>query len=236
MSFRILYQDDSFVAIEKPAGFHVHPPEDAHRISRSVNCLYLVKKQLETYVYPVHRLDRATSGVLLFALRSDSAKRLCHLFQEQKIKKTYFCVTRGWTEESGMIHYPLPSENESSEPLVATTAYQRIGQIELPHAVGRYPTARYSLLQVEPHSGRRHQIRRHLNHLSHPLIGDTLYGNGDHNRLFRDQLKIPGLLLKAYCLEFVHPERGDPVRIISRWSGLWHSVFDLFGVCPRGMQ
>ncbi len=230
MSFRILYQDDFMIAIEKPPGFHVHPPEDSnHPISNHFNCLHLLRNQISQYLYPVHRLDRATSGVLLFGLKSDSARKLCQAFENHQIRKTYFCVTRGWTDEAGQIDAPLGTSG-------ALTSYSRLGKLELPHSVSRYPSARYSLLQVEPRSGRQHQIRRHFAHISHPLIGDTVYGSGEHNRYFRSQLLIHGLLLKAYSVELLHPETGEPLQITSRWNGLWHRVFDRFEVCPQPIK
>jgi tRNA pseudouridine65 synthase len=233
MNFRILYQDDFFLAIDKPAGFHVHPPEDStHKISNLYNCLYLLKRQTGRYLYPVHRIDRATSGVLLFALQSETAKFLCQLFQKQTISKTYFCVVRGWTPESGEIDHPLKSETDPSLRIPALTHYRRIATLELPEAIGKYTSARYSLLRVEPQSGRKHQIRRHFAHLSYPLIGDTIYGNGEHNRFFREKLNIPKLLLKAYQISFIHPHTDLVVSIKSRWNKPWHQIFDLLGVCP----
>ncbi len=236
MTFRILYQDPTLIAIEKPAGFHVHPPEDkAYKISRAFNCLHLLRNQVNTYLYPVHRLDRATSGVLLFALNSPTAKTLCTFFEEKKVQKTYICVTRGWSEDAGVITHPLKSETNRDQLLESSTSFVRVGKIELPYATGRYPTSRYSLLRVSPHTGRKHQIRRHFNHLSHPLIGDSIYGDSDHNRLFKNQLQIEGLLLKAHSIEFPHPETGERIRIRSRWNGRWHKVFDLFNLCPMDL-
>jgi tRNA pseudouridine65 synthase len=226
VAFRILYQDENLVAIDKPSGFYVHPPEDtAHRAPASVNCLHLLRKQIDRYLYPVHRLDRATSGVLIYALNVESARYFAGEFQNQKMKKTYFCVSRGWTEEGGIIDHP-----QDEKPSV--TSYERIGKIELPRFIERYPTSRYSLNRVVPHNGRMHQIRRHFTHISHPLIGDTLYGDGKHNRFFRDELDISGLLLRAYSLEFLHPETGKKLRLVSHWKGRWQKIFDLFGVCP----
>src|SRR6478609_899000 len=127
MAFRILYQDQYLVAIDKPSGFHVHPPEDtAHRVSRNVNCLFLLRKQLDTYLYPVHRLDRATSGVLVFALQSDTARELARNFKQQEMKKTYFCVTRGWTPEQGTINQSLQADTEAKTPLESSTSYIRL--------------------------------------------------------------------------------------------------------------
>lgn len=235
MTFRILYQDPYLVAIDKPAGFHVHPPEDAtHMISPAFNCLSVLRKQLGTYLYPVHRLDRATSGVLLFALEQSAARELCDSFKNREVKKTYFCVTRGWTEEKMVIDRALKSDGPLEERLPSLTSVDQVSQIELPLAVGKYGTARYSLLKVDPHTGRRHQIRRHLAYSSNPILGDTTYGDGAHNRVFRENLGISGLLLKAYSIEIRHPSSGENLKLTSRWNGTWHKVFDLFGVCPYG--
>ena len=112
LSFRILYQDPHWVAIEKPAGFHVHPPEDStHRIPAGLNCVQVLRKQLNTYLYPVHRLDRATSGVLIFALSSESARSLSQQFRDRSVRKVYYCVVRGWVEDGGVIDSPLRSES-----------------------------------------------------------------------------------------------------------------------------
>jgi tRNA pseudouridine65 synthase len=234
MEFRILYRDDWLVAVDKPAGFQVHQPEDQqHRISRSFDCLFQLRRQIDRYVFPIHRLDRATSGVLLFALDAEAARRTCEQFQKHEVTKTYVCVTRGWTEEQGMTDRPLSDDTPAATKKEARTSYERIARVELPHAVGRYPTARYSLVRVVPQTGRMHQIRRHFGHLSHPLIGDTIYGDGPHNRFFREQLEIRSLLLKASLLELKHPITGESLKIRSKWNSAWHKVFDIFGVCPR---
>lgn len=234
MNLRILYQDEFLVAVEKPAGFHVHPPEDpSHRISRNQNCLFLLGKQLGRYLYPVHRLDRATSGVLLFAFSSEIARDLNLALASGECRKTYFAVVRGWTEEQGVIEHALEAEQEGLEKKDALTAYERVAKVELPESVGRYATARYSLVKVTPKTGRMHQIRRHFDHVRHPLIGDTVYGDGKHNKFFRERFDCPALFLKAYSIDFTHPGTGAPLRITARWNDLWHRAFDLFGVCPH---
>ncbi len=234
MPLRILHQDEHLVIVDKPAGFQVHPHEEGHALSRETNCLYLLKKQLGQYLYPVHRLDRATSGVLCFALTPESAGLLQKLLQSGEIRKTYYAVTRGWTDEDGLIDHPLKPLYSDKPPQEARSIYQRIAQIELPHATGRYATTRLSLVRTSPLTGRTHQLRRHFAHLSHPLIGDSVYGDGKYNRFFKEHLKLPGLFLKAYSLEFRHPFTDEPLRIISRWSHGWHQLFDVFGVCPWG--
>lgn len=233
MIFRILHQDEALVAIDKPAGFHVHPPENGdHRIPRSTNCLALLRDQLGKHLYPVHRLDRATSGVLVFALEPEAAASLARAFREQEVTKTYFAITRGWTADEGLVDHPLKSEHAGMPPKDSRTSYLTVGKVELPWPVGDFRTARYSLVRVQPHTGRMHQIRRHFAHLSHPLIGDTVYGDGKHNRIFREKLGEKGLFLKAHTLEFRHPRTGARLRVQSRWNHLWHRAFDLFGICP----
>jgi tRNA pseudouridine65 synthase len=237
LSFKILYQDSQLVAIEKPAGFHVHPPENSiHKIPAGLNCLQILKKQLNCYLYPVHRLDRATSGVLLFGLSSESARAISQQFQNRSVRKVYYCVVRGWVDERGEVDYPLsvPGVGGSLElqKAEAVTGFESVSQLEIPQALGRYSTARFSLVRAEPRTGRMHQIRRHFAHDRHPLIGDTIYGDGKQNQFFRQQLGISGLLLKAYSLEFQHPQSGIQIRVQCRWNHLWHSVFDQFGVCP----
>ncbi|MEO5970933.1 MAG: pseudouridine synthase, partial [Bdellovibrionia bacterium] len=166
MSLRILYQDLSLVVVDKPAGFHVHPPEDMrHKIPNGINCLHLLSRQINTYLYPVHRLDRATSGVLVFALKPEVATALSKLFSERTIEKTYFTVVRGWVEPgASTINYPLKEFNNSGEAVFreSVTHYEAIAWVELPTPVGKYSTARYSLVRVSPETGRMHQIRRHF--------------------------------------------------------------------------
>ena len=232
MNFRVLYQDDHLIAIDKPAGFYVHPPEDgAHRISRNTNCLFLLRKQIEKYLYPVHRLDRATSGVLLFALTPEAAGHLSGQFRNRQVQKCYYAVVRGWTDSAGKITSEL-KEDELDEAKRATTLYSSVAQIELPNPIGRYTTARYSLMKVEPLTGKTHQIRKHFSGIAHPLLGDTTYGDGKHNRFFRELFGKSTLYLKAYSLNFIHPATGEPLRIQARWTTAWHQIFDRFGICP----
>jgi tRNA pseudouridine65 synthase len=177
------------------------------------------------YLYPIHRLDRATSGVLLFSFDAETARKTAGLFRDRQVKKTYFSLVRGWTPPEGVIDSPL-TEKES------LTRYFTVGHTEIQQPVGRYATARYSLVRAEPETGRMHQIRRHFAHLSHPIIGDTIYGDGKHNRFFRDQFEIRNLFLKAYSLELTHPVTQANLVIRTRWNSMWLKAFELFGVCP----
>lgn len=226
---QLLYKDDYFVAINKPSGFHVHPPEDStYRIPREKICLYQVRDMLNQRVYPVHRLDAGTSGVLLFALSSDSARGLCQLFAERSTNKTYHALVRGYTPEAGCIDTALASDS-SGQLLEARTSYKRISTLELDIAIGKkFPTARYSLVEVQPHTGRFHQIRRHFNRISHPLIGDAYHGDSRHNQFFRNHLEIEGLCLKATRLEFCHPWTGEMISIEASECEKWNKIQTLF--------
>jgi len=216
----ILFHDEYFVAVNKPAGLLVHRSDlDRHETEFA---LQMVRNQVGLHVYPVHRLDRPTSGVLLFALSPEAARRAGEFFDSDAVRKTYLAVVRGIAEDEAVIDYPLQElpdryetkhETGNSDAKEALTAYRRLAVVELPLPLGKFPTVRYSLLEVRPRSGRRHQIRRHLKHVFHPIIGDTTYGEGRHNRLFRNELGCTRMLLHAAELSFPHPWKGETVTI-----------------------
>jgi len=213
----IVYRDSDLVAINKPSGLLVHRTMIDRRETRFA--VQLLRDQLGQRVFPVHRLDKPTSGVLLFALDKRVAGLLGQDFSAHKVRKSYLAVVRGWPQEEGEIDYPLTdgpafrSQAQDAVPRAALTRYRTLARVELPFASGRYPKSRYALLEVLPQSGRRHQIRRHFKHLFHPLIGDTTYGEGRHNRLFRQQFATDRLLLHARTLEFCHPVSQARVAI-----------------------
>jgi tRNA pseudouridine65 synthase len=216
----ILYLDDYLVAVNKPAGLLVHRSDiDRHETQFAMQ---LVRDQLGRRVYPVHRLDKPTSGVLVFALSADVARLMMPVLMNGAVIKTYRAVVRGHTPERGLIDYPLVEQydkmtdakaNKDKAPQPAVTAYERLGTVELPYAVGRYPTARYSLLGVAPKTGRKHQIRRHMKHIFHPIIGDTTHGDGRHNQFFREHFHCHRLLLACTGMAFLHPVTGAMLDI-----------------------
>ncbi len=205
----ILYQDEHYVAIDKPAGMLVHRTRIAEEAEYAMQRL---RDQLGQHVFVVHRLDRPTSGVLLFALSSEAARAMCEVFESRQVEKRYLAVVRGWAEEEGVIDYAL-REEKHKEAQHAVTAYRRLATVELDIPIGRYPKARYSLVEALPETGRMHQIRKHFAHIFHPLLGDTTYGEGRHNRLFRDHFACERLLLMATQLRFIHPYNGQAVSI-----------------------
>lgn len=214
----VLFQDDHLVAVHKPAGLLVHRTGIDRR--ETEYALQRVRDQLGRRVYPLHRLDKATSGVLLFALDRETARRMTEAFTAGRISKSYLAVVRGFTDEAGRIDHPVPARKDrregplgDSRPKEAVTDYLRLATVELPHPVGRYATARYSLVRANPLTGRTHQIRRHMKHIFHPLIGDTTYGDGRQNEFFRTRFNCRRLLLHCRETAFSHPGTGREVRI-----------------------
>lgn len=208
----IVYCDEHLVAINKPAGLLVHRSMIDRHETRFA--LQMLRDQIGQHVYPVHRLDKPTSGVLLFALSSQVARTVSEDFSLQKPRKTYLAVVRGHPPEAGIIDHPLKDkfdkiadrDRQLEKPArEALTHYRRLATIELPIAVDRYPQTRYALLEVQPQTGRKHQIRRHLKHIGHPIIGDAKHGKGIHNRFFQQQYQCGRLLLACTGLEINHP-------------------------------
>ena len=216
MSLEILYRDEYIVAINKPSGMLVHRSEIDRHETRFV--LQLLRNQLKQRVYPVHRLDKPTSGVLVFALSSDIASAMVKQWQQRAVEKRYLAIVRGYMPEFTHLDYAMRppvdkyARNEVEKPpQEAITDFRRLGTIEIPVAIDKYPQSRYSLVEAIPKTGRKHQIRRHLKHLSHPIIGDARYGKGRHSRYFRDHLNAGRLLLHAWKLAILHPVHGTPL-------------------------
>lgn len=217
---RIIYQDSQLVAINKPANLLVHKsPIDKHETRYAMK---LLRDQLGQWVYPVHRLDKPTSGVLLFALNDDAARSISQQFEDRQVSKRYLALVRGYAPTTGHIDHALSeiaafkdqqAKADLLEAKSSQTDYQCLKHYELPYSDGRFPTSRYSLLELQPLTGRKHQIRRHLKHISHPIVGDVKYGKGPHNRLFRQEFACERLMLASTYLEITHPETGETLTL-----------------------
>jgi tRNA pseudouridine65 synthase len=208
----VLYVDDELAVIAKPAGLMAHASpmargEDDFLVDR-------LRAQFERNVVLAHRLDRATSGCVLVAFDREIAAALGAQFMARSVDKTYLAVCRGWPEESGVIDHPLDGGPGKPVKKPAITAYRRLAIAELAQESEHFPTSRYALLECTPDTGRWRQIRRHLKHISHHLIGDTSHGDGRHNRAFRMR-GVHRMLLHAHTLGFAHPRSGKRIEVVA---------------------
>ena len=224
----ILYQDDALVAVNKPAGLAVHRsklvgPADAFLVD-------LLREQLGGTMHLAHRLDRATSGVLLAARSAEVAAALGEQFMGRDVDKRYLAVVRGWPEPAaGLVDYPLPGSRETGPRKEARTRYRRLATVEVPIALGRYPQQRYALLECAPETGRFRQIRKHMAHIHHPVIGDCQHGRSDHNRLFKQHFGCHRMLLHARRITLRHPLSGEPLVIEAPLDEAFAALLRRFG-------
>lgn len=197
----ILHRDSSLLWVFKPSGMAVHRGDARDRIT----AIDLVRELVGGPVHTVHRLDRATSGVMVFALSADAARFLGAAFTEARVHKRYLALVRGIPKApEGLVDHAI-ERREDGPKVPARTAWRVLATVTDPSP--------YALVEARPETGRRHQIRRHMKHISHPLIGDVKYGKGDHNRLFRERYGLHRLALHAATLEVPHPETGEPARL-----------------------
>jgi tRNA pseudouridine65 synthase len=214
MRLDVLHQDGNIAAFAKPSGLLVHRGWGTD----PVVFVDLAERVLGRKVYPVHRLDRATSGVLLVALDAKAAAALCAQFEQGLAQKRYLALVRGVPPERGSIDHPIP-RREGGPRVAAVTDFERL-----------YALDRYSVVEARPRTGRLHQVRRHLKHISHPIIGDVNYGKGEHNRLFREQYALTRLALHAAGLVVTHPETGALLRLEAPLPDDLRGPFDRLGV------
>jgi tRNA pseudouridine65 synthase len=224
------------VVINKPPGLLVHRSKIDRYETRFA--LQMLRDQIGQHVFPVHRLDKPTSGLLVFALTPQVATRLSDLFAQREVAKHYLAVVRGYCPAQGQIDHPLTEKHDriadrrsrtNKPPQSAFTAFRCLGQVEWPEAVDRYPQARYSLVELRPRTGRKHQLRRHMKHIGHPIIGDAKHGKGVHNRFFAERLNCSRLLLACTGLHFDHPVTGRPLRLRAQPGEQFEGLLGTFG-------
>ena len=222
---RILHQDDKLVAVDKPPGLLVH--RTGLDAGETQFALQLLRDQLGRPVWPAHRLDKGTSGVLLFALDAETARALGLAFEAPDlVRKTYRAVVRGWPPAEGLIDHPLKRLEDDAragrmEVQDALTRYRTLERYELPLPYGGFPATRCALVELQALTGRRHQLRRHLKHIAHPIIGDATHGKGPLNRAMAELLGLQRLWLHALRLELPHPLSGAPLRIEAPCDQAW---------------
>ncbi len=197
---RVLFEDSDLVVFEKPAGVLVHPPErkkEGAGESKKPDLIRILRHQTGKSVFPVHRLDRATQGVMVMAFRPEIAGALQSQFKERSVEKGYLLLCRGFTKDLGLLDEPLTSTDDPDSLQSAETKFETLYRFELPIASSRHSSSRFSLVRAVPLTGRFHQIRRHFKKISHPLIGDTVHGDGRQNRSWRELTGDSRLYLMA---------------------------------------
>lgn len=223
----ILYQDDSLMAVNKPAGLAVHRSKMVGNADTFL--IDVLREQVGGTLYLAHRLDRATSGVLLIARSSEIAASIGEQFMSREVHKQYLTVVRGWPEPAeGVVDYPLPGSRESGPRRDARTRYRRLAAVEVPIALGRYPQQRYALVLTEPQTGRFRQIRKHMAHIHHPVVGDCQHGRSDHNRLYKQYFSCHRMLLHAWRLNFRHPVDGRPMALEAPLDPAFDAILQRF--------
>ncbi len=219
----ILWSDEHYVVVRKPAGLLVHRSPIAKEVQDVL--LQRLRNQLKQRIYLIHRLDRPTSGALLVGLSSEAAHKAVTLFETRQTRKEYLAIIRGHLSEEVRVDHPL-QEEPGRAAQEAQTLFRPLNTAELPIPVGRYQSARYGLVSANPETGRMHQIRKHLKHLSHPIIGDTTYGDGRQNRAVREHLGLHRMMLHAHRLSFEHPYSGEAVEVTAPPSDEFQAMMD----------
>jgi tRNA pseudouridine65 synthase len=226
----IVYQDEYLIAINKPHGLLVH--KTAIAADTNLFAVQILRDQIGQHVYPVHRLDRKTGGILLFALNEEVNSLMQQQFQNGEVKKTYHAIVRGFTPEQLAIDYPLKKDDGTVQQ--AFTVLRTLQQVEVNFAVGKHATSRYSLVELKPTTGRMHQLRKHMAHVFHPIIGDRPHGCNKQNRYFKEQFGLTEMLLHATSLSFVHPVTQCPQTMRAHFHSEFTAMLNLLGFSKPG--
>lgn len=225
ITLEIIYQDDYLVAINKPHGLLVHrSPIAADATEFAVQIL---RDQLGRMVYPVHRLDRKTSGVLLFALNEEMNSKMQVQFSDGKVSKQYHAIVRGFTPDTMEIDYPLKRDDGVVQE--AFTSFITLQKTELDIASGKHATSRYSLIELTPTTGRMHQLRKHMAHVFHPIIGDRPHGCNKQNKFFLEYFQMNSMLLHAKEISFYHPVTAREILIAADYQSEFKRMLNVLG-------
>lgn len=212
MDLEIIYETDDLIAINKPHGLLVHRSRIA--MDASEFALQKVRDYVGHFVHPVHRLDRKTSGVLLFAKSKEVNSKIQVQFREHMVDKTYLALVRGFTPSKLKIDYPLTVDDKTQD---AETNFKTLNYFEIELPFGKFETSRYSLIEVKPTTGRFHQIRKHMKHIFHPILGDRPHGCNKQNKLWLEKFGLTKMMLHAHHLSFKYPDESK-VEIMAEKS------------------
>lgn len=226
MHLDILYEDEYLIAVNKPHGLLVHRSPIASDASEFA--LQILRQQIGKMVHPAHRLDRKTSGVLLFSLNREMDGVIQPMFANRQMSKKYVAVLRGHAPAEGTIDYALKKENGMMQE--AITHYKTLALAEIDLPFGKHPTSRYSLVEAQPETGRMHQLRRHFAHILHPIIGDRPHGCNKQNKLWKETFEMDTMMLHASSLSFIHPVHNTRVNIEAPIQPEFARVVDILGI------
>jgi tRNA pseudouridine65 synthase len=222
----IVFEDDLILAVNKPNNFLIHQSHYARNIIE-ITLLQKLENQLGYPVYPLHRLDRKTSGIILLLKDRSHVAEFQVLFLNNGFVKTYYAIVRGFSPQEGEINSPV-KEDDNGIYKEALTQFETLAQIELPIPVNLHNTSRYSLIKLMPHTGRMHQLRKHMNKINHPIIGDPKYGDRFHNRMFEKEFGSTYLLLHARQIEFIHPVSQQKMKLVAEFTDNWKGLLNKF--------
>ena len=227
MNIPICYEDEYIIAVSKPCNVLVHHSHMARNMDDEATLIDLLKEQYNQKYYPLHRLDRKTSGIILLAKKREEVRGFQELFIQNKIQKTYYALVRGFAPDSGIIDSPVKGR-DANVYKEAFTAFVKHKEVLLPIAVHPYESSRYSLVELKPKTGRLHQLRIHLNKISHPIIGDPKYGDRFHNRMFETELNCSKMFLHASKIEFTHPFTLKNICVETSFPTHWLITLERF--------
>ncbi len=227
MSLEILFEDEFCLCVNKPNNVLVHHAKHSRNVADEDSLLQLIENKTGLKTYPVHRLDRKTSGIILLAKETQFVSKFQELFTNKEIDKTYFGIVRGFSPDSKTIDSPVKGRDAKVHK-DALTELITLEKVILEIPVKPYDSSRYSLVELSPKTGRMHQLRVHMNKISNPLIGDPKYGDKNHNVMFVENFACENLFLHAGKLEFIHPFSSEKLNIKAPFPKDWISIFKEF--------
>lgn len=227
MSLEIIYEDEYLLCVNKPNNVLVHHAFHSRNVADEDSLLQIIENEKGLKVYPIHRLDRKTSGIILMAKQKEFVSKFQELFTNNEIQKTYYGVVRGFSPETKTIDTPVKGRDANVHK-DALTYLKTLENVTLNIPVKPYDSSRYSLVELSPKTGRMHQLRVHTNKISHPLIGDAKYGDKNHDVMFDENFGWKNLFLHAGKLEFTHPFSSEELILKASFTEDWVTLFKQF--------